>query len=367
MIKVLFFIEKLSYNGFIGGAEKALITLVNHMDQSKFDITVQTVFPDPFYKLLHKNIHYRYCYRNKNAISTMVYRIEAETGLIYRCHFRDDSDIEIAFLEYDTTKVISKSTNKRAKKVAWVHCDFDVAVQNKKRFVRKTRRQYEKFDQIVCVSEQCRKSFKKLYSEQFDPIVLHNVIDDEEIIDKAEEPLPRWINKTKRILCNVGNFTPAKNHLRLLRACKKLRSEGWEFELWLVGDGGLREEIEDYIEENDLKKIVKLCGFQPNPYPYMQAADLLVCSSDYEGLSTFITEGVILHKRILTTDCSGMHEILDGYPAGMIVSVDDEEFYLGLVACFKHSEDFADWKCPGFSTKTLVKENEDFFMYCQNM
>jgi hypothetical protein len=48
MIKILFFIEKFSYNGSIGGAEKVLITLVNNMDPGKYDITVQTVFPDPW-------------------------------------------------------------------------------------------------------------------------------------------------------------------------------------------------------------------------------------------------------------------------------------------------------------------------------
>ena len=42
MIKILFFIETLSG----GGAEKVLRTLVNNMDQSRFDITVMTVWPE---------------------------------------------------------------------------------------------------------------------------------------------------------------------------------------------------------------------------------------------------------------------------------------------------------------------------------
>ena len=40
MIKILFFIPNLSH----GGAEKVLVNLVNNMDRSKFDITVQTLF-----------------------------------------------------------------------------------------------------------------------------------------------------------------------------------------------------------------------------------------------------------------------------------------------------------------------------------
>ena len=363
MIKILFFIEKFSYNGSIGGAEKVLITLVNNMDPGKYDITVQTVFPDPLAGLLKRHIHYKYCYKSKNRMTTLLYRAEAENGMIYRRCIKSDYDIETAFLEFDTTKVIAASTNKRAKKVAWIHCDFNIAVRDKVRFVRKTEKLYKKFDQIVCVSEQCRRSFREIFGGRFDPVVLHNVIDVEEIKRKAAHSLPDCYRKSKTVLCSVGNFSSPKNHLRLLRACKRLRSEGYDFELWLVGDGMLRTEIESYIRENGLEEAVRLFGFQANPYPFMRAADLLVCSSDYEGYSTFITEGVILQKRILTTDCSGMRDILDKYSAGRIVANSDEAFFKGLVEYFQQQEETAG--CTPditiFSTQQLVKENESFF------
>ena len=363
MIKILFFIEKFSYNGSIGGAEKVLITLVNNMDPGKYDITVQTVFPDPFAGLLKGHIHYKYCYKNKNRMTTLLYRAEAESGMIYRRCIKGDYDIETAFLEFDTTKVIAASTNKRAKKVAWVHCDLNIALRDKAGFVKKTEKRYKNYDQIVCVSEQCRRSFREIFGGRFDPVVLHNVIDVEEIKRKAAQPLPFKLQKCKTVLCSVGRFSYPKNHMRLLRACKRLRSEGYDFELWLVGDGMLRTEIENYIRDNGLEETVRLFGFQANPYPFMLAADLLVCSSDYEGYSTFITEGVILQKRILTTDCSGMHDILDKYSAGRIVANSDEAFFKGLVEYFQQPEEITG-RIPDstiFSTQQLVKENESFF------
>ena len=118
MIKILFFIERLSYNGVIGGAEKVLITLVNNMDSRKYDITVQTVFLDSFSSLLKEHIHYKYCYRNTNRITTALCRAEVGLGIAYRCHIKSDYDIEVAFLEYGTTKFIAASTNEKAKKAA---------------------------------------------------------------------------------------------------------------------------------------------------------------------------------------------------------------------------------------------------------
>ena len=57
---------------------------------------------------------------------------------------------------------------------------------------------------------------------------------------------------------------------------------------------------------------------------------LLVCSSIFEGFSTFVTEGLILGKPIVTTDVSGMREILGDSEYGLITANDDEAFYEGV-------------------------------------
>ena len=118
MIKILFFIETLRS----GGAEKVMIDLVNHMDQAKFDITVQTVWPCDAKKYLAPGIRYKSMYSAENKANHLRYRAEAESGLAYRLHIKDDYDIECAYIEMGPTKVLSASTNKKAKKLARVHC-----------------------------------------------------------------------------------------------------------------------------------------------------------------------------------------------------------------------------------------------------
>ena len=154
MIKILFFIDKFAYNGSIGGAEKVLITLVNHMDPEKFDITVQTLFPDEYSSLLNSNIKYKYCYSKKTSLAYKLFRVEAQLGLVYALHIKDDYDIEVAYLESEATKVMASSTNKKAKKIAWIHCDFDIAVSDKKAFYQKTaKRGKNRLAVIKSVSE----------------------------------------------------------------------------------------------------------------------------------------------------------------------------------------------------------------------
>ena len=368
MIKLLFFIDKFAYKGSIGGAEKVLITLVNHMDPEKFDITVQTLYPDEFASLLNPNIKYKYCYPKKTSFSNNLFRVEAQLGLTYPLHIKGDYDIEVAYLEAETTKVMAASTNKKAKKIAWIHCDFDVAVKDKAEFVSKTAPQYRKFDRIACVSEKCKESFIAMFGDDPEVVVVHNVIDDKEILEKAKQPLPIGVTKRKKTLCSVGNLTPPKNHIRMLSSAYRLHEDGYDFDLWIVGEGQQRLKIEEFIRKNQMSSYVTLHGFQKNPYPFMKEADLLVCSSNYEGLSTFVSEGLILGKPIITTDCSGMKELLGKSEFGVIVPNNDDAFYNGVKTMLSLSKEelknFANKSLErgeDFSTNNLVKESERLF------
>ncbi len=325
MIKILFFIETLTG----GGAEKVLRDLVNHMDQTKFDITVQTVWPCDASKYLVSGIHYKSTYRTKNRINRLRYRFEAETGILYRLHIKNDYDIECAYLEMGPTKVMAASTNKKAKKLAWVHCDLTKAVDNPEAFAKKTAPWYAKFDKTVCVSQSVKDCFDKLFEHRFPSAVLYNVIDDAAVREKASEPLPESINMRRLTVLSVGRLSLQKNFLRLLQAHKRMLDEGLAHDLWILGEGPERDKLEAFVFENSLQDSVWMPGFVENPYPYMRAADLLVCSSVYEGYSTFVTEGVILGKPIVTTDVSGMKELLGDSEYGLIVD-NDEALYRGM-------------------------------------
>ena len=363
MIKILFFIETLTG----GGAEKVLRDLVNHMDQAKFDITVQTAFPCDAAKYLASGIRYKSMYASEVKANRLRYRAEAESGLAYRLHIKDDYDVECAYLEMGSTKVMAASTNQKAKKLAWVHCDLSKAIADPKEYVEKTAPWYAKFDQIVCVSQIVKEQFDKLFQNRFPSTVLYNVIDDSAIRNKAILPLPDGAEKRRFTVLSVGRFTPAKKYMRLLQAHKKLLDEGEEHDLWILGDGAEREMLERYVTENHLSDSVWMPGFMENPYPLMREADLLACSSIYEGFSTFMTEGVILGKPIVTTDVSGMRELLGDSEHGLIVENDDEAFLNGMRRMLtdhalreKYAAEAAE-RGKAFSAAALAEKTELFF------
>lgn len=325
-MKILFFIETLTG----GGAEKVLCNLVNHLDQTKFDITVQTIWPCDAKRLLVPGIRYKFSFTSASKLNRLRFRAEAAAGLFYQIHIKDDYDIECAYLEMGPTKILASSTNRYAKKLAWVHCDLTRAVSDPQSFAEKAAPWYARFDQVVCVSESVKLRFDELFQNAFPSTVLYNVIDDDTIRKKALTPMPIAKQKRRITVLSVGRFSQQKNFMRLLKTHKLLLDEGMVHDLWILGDGAQREMLERYIADNHLSDSVWMPGFLDNPYPYMKEADLLVCSSNYEGYSTFMTEGVILGKPIVTTDVSGTKELLGDSEFGLIVENDDQAFYHGM-------------------------------------
>ena len=110
----------------------------------------------------------------------------------------------------------------------------------------------------------------------------------------------------------------------------------------------------------------KLLGFRENPYNLMYAADILVCSSIFEGFSTFVTEGLILGKPIVTTDVSGMHELLGDSEYGLITANDDEAFYEGVKRMLtepellEYYEEQAKIRGRDFKQEKLVQATEHY-------
>ena len=329
MIRVLFFIPTLTG----GGAEKVLCNLVNNMDQSQFDITVQTIDECSENEFLANGIHYKAINCCKTGVGKKLFfcwfRLCAELRLAYRFWVKDNYDIEVAYLETIATKIIAQSSNKKAAKIAWVHCDLSLKDSLKDKADR-IGRQYSAFDKIVCVSRDVQAGFQKLFGSAFDTTVLHNVIDETKILNLAKEKITWDKRKQGKQLIAVGRLSLQKNFKYLIDTCKKLQDTGYQFHLCILGDGPERENLEKQIDNLDLTNVVKLMGYCKNPYPYIKNADIIVCSSIYEGISTVVQEALILGKAIVATPCTGMEELLGQSEYGIVAEDSENGLYDAL-------------------------------------
>ena len=125
MKKILFLIFDLGG----GGAERLLTDLVNYLDETKYEITVQTFYDQGIYrKELKKSVRYKTIVSGKQELlkrmrGRFVWMVLPPV-ITYLWYVKEDYDYEIAFLEGIPVKILSASTNTKAKKLTWVHTDL---------------------------------------------------------------------------------------------------------------------------------------------------------------------------------------------------------------------------------------------------
>lgn len=346
--KILFLVETLSG----GGAEKVLSTLAKHIDKSKFDITVCSILNCGVYiDEISSSVTYQYLLPDpstlKSRISRFWYRLRYKLiyswlppKIVYNLFLPKGYDVEIAFVEGTSTRIISGSTNKSSKKIAWMHTDMrnnDYALDAFMRKKSRMKRAYSKFDHIVGVSKVASLSLNMLLKSNFVTKVLYNPIDCDEIRSKAIESVNVPAKRSEIIrICSVGRIVGQKAFDRLIRIAYRLKREGHRFEIWIIGTGILYYELKKLIVELSLTEEVSLLGFQSNPYSFMAKSDLFVCSSIAEGYSTAVTEALILGLPVITTDCSGMKELLgEKNEYGMVTENSEDALYEAVSKVFE--------------------------------
>lgn len=349
MNRVLFFIETL--NG--GGAERVLTTLVQNMDKSKFEVTVCSVVDNGIYdEEIKKVAHFKSILSVrllKTPLGRLVYKIKY--NLIYRylplswvywLWVPKGYDIEVAFVEGFATKLISHSSTRKSRKLAWVHCDLKRDHWTRQVFQNDSeeKRCYLRYDEIITVSQTQKESMHQLFGDL--PVkVCYNPIDSDSILGlaKNKEGVPSKSQSGMRLV-STGRLTKVKGFDRLFRIVAKLKRESFPVELWLLGDGGDRKELEEYVKENQLQSDVIFLGFQSNPYKFMAQCDLFVCSSLSEGFSTAISEALILGLPVVSTEVSGVREQLEGgrEKCGLITENSEEGLYQGLKLVIEQPE-----------------------------
>ncbi len=310
---VMFMIESM----IVGGAEKALINLVNNLDKEKYDITVISMYKYSVYDGYEHNFNELFNKKPKTWF--------------YKFFIKEKYDIEVAFYEGFPTTFLAHSTIKNSKKIAWLHTDSNNAFGNFNEIqLNETKDIYERFDLVVGVAKSVCDSFENIFGLKDKLKVQYNIFENNKIITKSKEDIDENLKNNKFKLISVGRLIHIKGYERLLKCIKKLKEDNLEFELWIVGDGSEKTKLEKYIIENDLNDVVKLLGFQDNPYKYIIECDLFVCSSLAEGFSTVVAEAIILGKAIITTRCSGMDELVGEDNCGLITENNEESLYNGL-------------------------------------
>lgn len=133
----------------------------------------------------------------------------------------------------------------------------------------------------------------------------------------------------------VAGFRWEKDQDTLITALKYLHEK---FHLFLVGDGVRRPELEALCSAENVAGRVHFLGIRTDVPNLLHAADYVVMSSHFEGLSLSSVEGMSVGKPFLASDVDGLREVVAG--AGVLFPHGDAEALANSIQKLDNSEKF---------------------------
>ena len=354
----------------IGGAERALLGLLNSFDYSNYQVDLFLARQEgELLKFLPKQVNLlpmnqaRYLavpMKNlirQHKIKILYGRLKAKyfaKKCVKELGLKKDNQVELTYshkytwmymddinsdVEYDlaisflTPHYICLNHVRSKKKIAWIHTDYstiDIDIQTELSM-------WKAYDYIASISEKVTEAFLTKFPALQDKIIeIDNIITNSMIEEQANEDIELEFEKGECFnLLSVGRFSHAKNFDNIPFIYQAILERGIDVKWYLVGFGGDEQLIRERIEQCGVKEHVIILGKKDNPYPYIKACDIYIQPSRYEGKAVTVREAQILHKPVIITSFPTAHsQVEDGYD-GVIVPLDNEGCADGIARVIK--------------------------------
>ena len=244
-------------------------------------------------------------------------------------------DLAISFL----TPHFFVLNNVRAKKrIGWIHTDYTRILID----VDEELKMWKQLDYIASISEEVGNRFCEVFPSLRNKLIqIENILNANFIRQRADESSVTLSDDSSVInLLTIGRFSPPKRMEEIPKICKKIIEKDVSVRWYIIGYGS--EEIESIVRENAEKEgvvdKVVILGKKENPYPYIKACDIYVQPSRYEGKSITVREAQILCKPVIITNYpTAKSQVQDGVD-GIIVPLDVDECAQQMVGFISNIE-----------------------------
>lgn len=362
-----------SHSMEIGGAERALLGLMEQLATSEFSVDLFLLrHSGELLDFIPKDIHLLPEIPQYTVLARPIRQVIQEGHLLLaagrfvgkvkarkyiRKHRLQSNDVELEYshkytkywmpkiqpnIEYDlaisflTPHYFVAEKVHAKKKIAWIHTDYTaIQVDSNSELAM-----WSQYDCIVSISDSVTKSFVSIFPELKDRIIkIENILSKQfietqsELEDVSEELRPDTI----RIL-SIGRFSAAKNFDNVPDICARIRAKGFNIKWYLIGYGGEEALIRRKIIEAHMEDYVIILGKKENPYPYIKACDLYVQPSRYEGKCVAVREAQILNKPVVITRYKTSESQLEDGVDGVIVPMDNEGCARGIIELLQQPE-----------------------------
>lgn len=324
MKKILFIIYTHSMGG---GAEKILSNVVNGLaKKTNYDISVLEYANygikkekiDDRVNILKPIVDMNNSTKLERVIK--LFLVHFLPQILRKKYIKENYDVEISF-NYQIPSFLT-SSKKSVYNIQWNHGDiYDLKNSFLKRLLQ--RRSFKKADKIVVISKNTRNSIIDIFPKMQEKIcTIYNGTDIELLNTLANKQTDIKIKNNSIVF--LGRLEPQKAPMRLIKYTEQVIREGLDINLYLMGGGPQKDEIEKYIDSHNLGENIKLLGYVYEPYPVIKQSAAICMLSQSEGFPTVFTEGMALGKPFISTRVGGTEELSNSGKCGIIIDSYDE-------------------------------------------
>lgn len=366
-----------------GGVEKALLDILTHLDYEKYEVDLLLTerlgdYADQLpsqVNILLRSIEGTYgsfpqvilqCLKKQDWFSfkmRLIFQIMkvfgqrwvrlAKNMLTDGMHY----DCAVGFRTGICTQIAAFACNADRRVTWWHHGEINVEPQSYLEAASAC-------DQVAVVSNACRKMLRDAFPGLEQKLVtIPNMMDVEAVRQKAKafDPFP---DKDVCHIVSVGRLVEEKHFENAIFAAHCLKDKGYVFQWHLVGDGVLRDKLKQQMEDAGVTDCFVFEGNQPNPYPYMNHADLFVHPSYVESFGIVVAEAMALGIPCVITKSAGPCEFIEDRVNGVLTEQSAESLTEKVMDMLNNRELYeairANTHCPTqFLAGQVMAEIED--------
>ncbi|MEW7279393.1 glycosyltransferase [Aquimarina sp. 2201CG1-2-11] len=310
-----------------GGMERVMSELANHWAHEGVHVDlIFLVDHEPFYQISEKlnSVSMPSFGYKKNVLSKLFYKVKL---LFYlrRKYKNLNPDVVLSFGEGYNLFVILSTLGTKKK----------IYVANRSNPFKKLPFMLKMFEKVLYPIAEGIFVQTSLAKE-----VVYNKIKHENIkvIPNPIKVIPKAKVEQKNIILNVGRLVPEKDQANLIKIFYEMNLNDWE--LHIVGDGPLRNNLEKLIEEYGLQSRVKLLGSKKDLSPYFSQSKIFAFSSISEGYPNALCEAMAFPLACISFDCdAGPRDIIKDGMNGFLIEKNNVENYKAKLLQLIHSEE----------------------------
>lgn len=248
-------------------------------------------------------------------------------------------DVFVHFEGYNSLVThIAAAAPANVRKVMYLHSDMVSERNIKLPYLQNLFRLYNNYDRLVSVSRavneaNSQKLRREFSIDEYKFVFCENTVDVNGINSMAKIPLDEdlspWFGTGNTFIC-LARMSPEKGQAKLLRAFAEVLKRHPDARLVILGDGPLRQNLTNLVDDLGIASNVKLAGARLNPFPALKAADCLVLPSDHEGQGLVLVEAMVLGKSIIATDIAASRDVL-GEEYGKLVDNNETGLKNGML------------------------------------